>query len=375
MAWPDDWGRKTVITIQASLADSNLTNFPVLLTQPCLPNEVVDSDEANRAQSDGGDLRFYSGDYSASDPATEDTNRIPCEIVDFTQHSTPGSATVEIWVQVPSINSSTGASITMYYNATGKSQPAADAAYGREAVWDSAYEIVSHMKDLTTTTVLDSTSNDRDGTGSAFVTEAVGKVGECQRVNFTGNDINFGNILNFDHDDAYTVQGWFKISSGIIGYLAQKWDWAGDDHGWRIYVLNSGTVEHWMSDGAGNWYGFKSSSGYDDGTFHHFSRTSDTSGNAANGQMFIDGADDTASYSAASPGSCSTTYNLNALGLWALSAAGFWLDELRITSDERTAAEMAADYRTQNAPATYAVEGTPVSVLSAIKLGPMFTFA
>jgi hypothetical protein len=62
---------------------------------------------------------------------------------------------------VPTVNCTSDTLITVYYNATGKSQPAADAAYGSEAVWDSNFLAVHHFQ-ASAAPELDSTSNDND---------------------------------------------------------------------------------------------------------------------------------------------------------------------------------------------------------------------
>ena len=137
MAWPEDWGRKVVVTVEDTMFSSGtLAFFPVLLTKDTLPAEILDADGSSPAQADGGDIRVYTGDYSASNPVTENTDRLPLEIVDFTRNNNPALGTTEIWVRVPSISASVDTKITIFYNATGKSQPAVDAAFGRNAVWD-----------------------------------------------------------------------------------------------------------------------------------------------------------------------------------------------------------------------------------------------
>ncbi len=52
----------------------------------------------------------------------------------------------------------------MYYGNSGATEPAADSTYGSQNVWDADFKAVYHMVDATTSTILDSTGNDNDGT-------------------------------------------------------------------------------------------------------------------------------------------------------------------------------------------------------------------
>ena len=66
MAFPGDWKRKVEVQIQSSEIDATLTNFPVLLTEDCLPSEFFDADGGNSCQADGGDIRVSSDSAGAT---------------------------------------------------------------------------------------------------------------------------------------------------------------------------------------------------------------------------------------------------------------------------------------------------------------------
>ena len=109
-------------------------NMPLLLTEACLPSEMLDADGTFPAQSGGGDIRF-SSDYAG-------TTALACEIVTFTTNNNPALATARIWVKVPSV--ATGTMIYVWYNTPGTdTQPAVGAGNGRNAVW-SGFVLATH---------------------------------------------------------------------------------------------------------------------------------------------------------------------------------------------------------------------------------------
>jgi hypothetical protein len=142
MAFPVGWNRRCGLTTVHSQINADMTAFPIVLDHFCLPNEMLTLGGGNAAQSDGGDIRFLSDLAGA--------NQLPCEIVTFTQDATPANAVVEIWVAVDVL---TASDVTFYvwYNAGGgQTQPAANASFGSQSVWDSNYKGVWHWKDGTT---------------------------------------------------------------------------------------------------------------------------------------------------------------------------------------------------------------------------------
>ena len=127
----------------------------MLVTRAHFPDGAVDPSGSSNAQSDGGDLKFYS-DSSL-------TNRLPCEVVQFAYDSSTGAgdAAIEVWVKVPSVSSAVDTVIYVTYHET-DSQPSASATYGSEAVWDADFVGVWQLDQDPTGTVVDSTANGND---------------------------------------------------------------------------------------------------------------------------------------------------------------------------------------------------------------------
>jgi hypothetical protein len=137
LAWYDDWTAKYVHTIDQTLISSGTEDyFPYLLDETIVPSEMIDADGVYHCQSDGGDIRVYSGNYAASHPATENTNRLPIEIETISLDNNPSLSKLQIWVRIPTLSASSDTDITIYYGATGKAQPAVGASYGQYEVWD-----------------------------------------------------------------------------------------------------------------------------------------------------------------------------------------------------------------------------------------------
>ena len=166
--------RKAEIIIQFNKVGANLTDFPVLLTKANIPDEACDADGTSPAQSGGGDIRFTSDEGG--------NTQLPLEVVDFTTSNDPANCTVEMYVKVPSVSSSSNTSIWMWYDTeTSASQPSASSAYGSENVWDSNYKGVWHL-DESSGTRNDSTTNDNHLADNNTVTSGTGKWGTAARL-------------------------------------------------------------------------------------------------------------------------------------------------------------------------------------------------
>lgn len=186
-----DWNRRAPLTIDSSQVNSDLTNFPVLLTEDTLPSEMFDSDGSYPAQADGGDIRFTSD--------VAGTMQLAAEIVEFTTDTDPANGTAEIWVKVPSVSSSSDTTIYVWYNAGGgKAQPAVTDTYGRNSVW-SNYAAVYHFEEDPSGSapqMIDSTGNGNNGTSG----------GSMASDDSVSNTLFGGNALDFDGvNDVITV--------------------------------------------------------------------------------------------------------------------------------------------------------------------------
>jgi hypothetical protein len=155
------WSFAKIITLP--IPDANLTDFPVEVPI------VADADIGAECLATGYDIRF-----TAADSIT----LLPYERESFAVAS--GEATGIFWVKTDVATA--GTYLWLYYG----NSAAADGA-DPENVWDTDFKAVYHMNDATTSTILDSTGNDRDGTKKdvAYPNEVDGKIARGQ--NFDGS--------------------------------------------------------------------------------------------------------------------------------------------------------------------------------------------
>jgi len=180
--WDDDWNYRRTITIDYTKIDSSLVNFPVL----------VKINSTIGAKCDNGDSIRFIG----SDGSTE----YYYEIEEWS-----GGGDSYVWVNVTYISSTQDTAFFMYYNNSGASDN-----QNPTNVWDSNFEMVHHMVDDTTSTILDSTSNNHDGTKGAAnnPAETTGKISKGQ--DFSSDQISCGDLRPIT---AYTAECWIKADA------------------------------------------------------------------------------------------------------------------------------------------------------------------
>jgi len=374
--WYDDWGRKVVITVKGTItggeASSPIEDFPVVITEDTVDSEMMDSDDgdyaANKAQVDCLDFRVYKGDYGASNPADENTDRLPIQIKVCTHGASPK---LVVWVAVEDLGGGTtdpgeDVKITLYYNATGKTQPNADAEFGSEDVWCEGdfgdctqnYTAVYHM-DEASGTVYDSTANgnDLDVIGGSPIYEAEGFTGIGYGIQFVAADSEYLKIVSeIVPGSASTFSAWFYLTDKDADYSIMS---AGDDiNGERIQL---------RFDTSSDEYRF----GAHDGTAEDNAASEATP--AATTWTYIIGvaiASDNRWIKVNNDDYKSSTGNrvVNdtdnfTIGVEHILVPRFYMngiiDEARVSGVARSADWAAAEYLSQSAPETYLVEGSP----------------
>jgi len=187
--WDYDWNQRLEYTVNSSLVDGDLTDFPVLIF---INESVVDWGDI---QNDLDDIRF-TGDY---------LDELDFEIDSFVLNSEAW-----FWVRLPEVSSSDDTYFFMYYD-----NKFCGSGENAEAVWDSDFVMVQHMNDETTSTILDSTSNDNDGTKKAAnePIEADGQIGKAQDFDGADDKITISNSASLKGFTELTVTCWIKASA------------------------------------------------------------------------------------------------------------------------------------------------------------------
>ena len=350
------YGRKCKLTIQNSKVPGTLSDFPVLLDLTNLPSEMFDADGSYPALNGGLDVKF------SSDSAGE--TQLACEIVTFTINNDPALGKAEIHVKVPSVTSATDTDFYVWYNKAGDTLAAETDTYGKHNVWDSNYQLVMHMNDATTSTILDSTSNSNDATKKAAnePVEVDGQVGKAQSFDGVDDFINM-NAKLCSNQDSLTIESLTKINS-INGDSAVCL-YREIDNGW-----NGNGPEFTVRDST-NVVSFSYNNGYPPvpkyvnhsdpvsiAIWYNFTATYSKGGDAI---VYIDGVNG----GSVTQTTASITSDYNGKIGWYDNTTGVedWNDidvaEFRISHSVRSANWLETVHNNQSDPATFIIEGTP----------------
>ncbi len=366
MGWLAGWDKRIELKIEDYAGDigASVTWFPV----------TIHLKDAN-GDSTKVFLEVGANSRKIAITKTDGTTELKGEIEGWNYYAgTPANSTAEIHTSADGWTINSNTSIFLYYDndhANNANIDAINTAAG-VAVWDGYFKFVCHMVDATTSTVLDSTSNNNDGTkkGANEPIEATGKVGQAQ--DFAGDDdyINNGNNAVLNITGAITIEACIYpqvlATSDIIvcrglwqtdGYFLQIGATAND----LDFSFNqSEAVQYIYSNNAilstNNWYyvaGVRS---------------------GASGYIYLNGADQTLSTdSIINP----TTSARNAyLGVYNSELHNFFdgiIDEVRVSNTNRSAAWIKGTYNSLwDTLLTYGSEETEAVTVNAIMFGAIF---
>ena len=325
-----NWSYRKKIIINSNNVTATLSDFPVLVSLPS------DSDLASDALNNGNDILFT---------ADNGTTKLAHEIESFNGSS--GNLTA--WVKVSSLSSSTDTTLYMYYG---------DATAGNQSdtqdVWDANFMMVQHMKDTTTSTITDSTSNDKDGTkkgaGEPAVTTS-GKIANAQ--DFAGDDdyITAGDITSLT---SITISAWVyregwdddagSSYSGIV--------WRDAEYGMRLPEPGA-SLQFFTHDG--DWdVSWTESVMADNSTWYYAVCTY----NGTNASLYIDGSLDKTIAQRA------MTNSGNPLYIGMQDSTGTWngiIDEVRISDTARSADWIETSYNNHNFSSDFVTVGVEQS--------------
>ena len=156
--------KSSAINVGSSGISTTLTNFPVLvyIKEDALSNKYA-SNCANNVQNPGGGTT-NGFDFAFTLQGSQQELFYQVESFDA------ANGILMAWVQVPSLTS-TDLPLTFYF---GASTPGHTAAFA-EATWNTDYQAVYHLNEGTGTSILDATTNARNGTGNKLTT-ATGEI-------------------------------------------------------------------------------------------------------------------------------------------------------------------------------------------------------
>lgn len=296
------------------VTSETLTDFPVLIK---LSSSNIDYSATKDA---GEDIRFTDSDG---------TTNLSYEIEKWDE-----SDTSYVWVKVPQINSNSNSDyIYIYYgnSAAVDNQSAAN-------VWDSSYQGVWHLGETSGTNINDSAGSlDGAKSSSANPASISGKIGGAQ--DFSGDEISVSDSNDLDLTSSMTLSMWVTADSlatwNSIIMKSTDGNWA---NGYGIYYNNA------LCGFITNYNSYKACATFSTTATHRYI-VATYNGSAL--KLYIDGTE-AASYNT----SVAISTNSATLGIGRGSGGAYnWdgiIDEVRISSVGRSAAYVAASYKSES---------------------------
>ncbi|MBI4699242.1 MAG: DUF2341 domain-containing protein, partial [Nitrospirae bacterium] len=314
------WSFRKKITVQSGQVSSGPhTDFPMLV------NLASDAQLAANAQADGDDILFTKSDG---------TTKLDHEIESYTA----GTGALVAWVEVNSIDN--GTVIYMYYGNSG--------AGNQENVtdtWNGNYVNVWHKKDLTTSSIKDSTINGNNGDKAAAnePIEADGKIGKAQ--SYSGSNYISLSSANLPvGNSSFTSSAWINLPnvnygfSPIVCWGAQ----ANNQANWTALV-SSGKLTHvfYSNDLTGD-------TALSNNTWYYVAVTYD----GTTRKLYLNGSEDKSADPSSTPAVNGTTLvmGMDSAFDWALTGKS---DEVRVSDIARSAGWIATEYNNQYAPGSF----------------------
>lgn len=219
------WTNRRTIAINpnkiSTTATTTLYGFPMLFSSTD-PEFKYTGSGGKVGKSDGTDIFFTSSDG---------VTKLAHEIESYT--STTGQ--VIAWVNIPVLTQ--GTYIYMYYGNASASDMQTVAPL-KAAVWDSNYKGVYHLPNGATLSVLDSTSNARNGTNNS-ATAAAGQIDGGLAAGSGTVNVDLGTGINVS--GSFTLSAWVKLTANtFVNYvrgIVNKGLYAGDGNGDAVLAL------------------------------------------------------------------------------------------------------------------------------------------
>lgn len=239
MSFPTGWTKRCPITIAAGTVSEALTDWPLLLTEANLPAEIFTA-----ANADGSDIRASSDEAGTAELAVE--------VVSF-----DAGGTAQIWVKVSSVSAVADTTIYLWFGSPTATLPAADSAFGSQAVWLASDRMVIHEPYGNGTTATDSTASGNDGSvagGSA----AAGVIGSAISLSGAANNgVTIDDDRSLDATGQWCVSAWVKLGAFASGYrtIAGKRGAGANFANWMVQEHTSGKLQwgHERANSPGNW--------------------------------------------------------------------------------------------------------------------------
>jgi hypothetical protein len=328
------WQYRKRLQINRSMINGTHENFPLLVRLS------ADVDLSLHAQSDGDDIYFVSN-----------SQKLPHEIEYY--NTTTGELVA--WVRMPIISSAYDGLLQMYYgNASAANQQNAS------GVWNASYRGVYHLHQGNGT-LNDSTSNGLNATRKAEgspLLQNPGILGGGQ--NFSSSTTDSANISDTTDPTEYTFSLWLKATTLGSQNFFVRTDSSGPGVSWshQLRVDGSNNFVAYTYDGSGLAVG--SSTVMATGTSYYLVATARNSGKM---RLFVNGREEGTNVSVGTLWTGGDRYIVGG------SSSGYGttnalLDELRVSSIQRSPEWIMTEYNNQVANSTMIAVGNEESISS-----------
>jgi hypothetical protein len=347
MAHPTDRTHYAKITTQASQVDADLTDYPMCWDLSL----ITDQTWWDNIKSDGGDLMVY----------TEAGARVAVELDDLDTVAKTGWVH---WLSSPS--ASVDQAWRIWVGNASASQPAEDAAYGRENVWPSDYVMVHHMTGASATALDDSTSNNNDVTGEAGTPDydQAGKVGNAVNLDGSTEYLTIADSASLTFAGDITLSAWvYRDTDTTTNMVMAKMFSASNEVEYRLQTsATTGEIEFAYHNGSAVFQSYlTTTASVAAGAWHHVAFVLDI-GVAGSAIAYWNGAAQSGSW-ASGTGTGAFKNGTRDLRFGQMEYTGFpqffdgRLDELRISTAIKTGTWISTEFNNQNAPGTFNVYG------------------
>jgi len=342
---------KKSIEIQESevTCTSNVNNFPVMVQLTGVDFLEV----ADDVDSDRFDIIFKAEDDATCGGAGVAPCILDHEIEEYDETT---NNRLVAWVRIPVLDFDNNTTIYLYY---GNSAVAA-ATENPTGVWDSNYKGVWHLHD----DLLDSTSNENDGTDSGGSTNGTGQMADGQT--FDGNNDYIYTTNLFNDPQEFTISAWFRTSSAsgrkIVGFESDQTGTGSVNWDRHLYVGTDGYVYFGAYDGDPVDVAVSTNT-LNDNLWHHVVGVRDDTTN--NLYLYVDGNyNDTTANTFAEAGTGYWRIGSYKTTGWTNGVDGYFpgtVDEVRISLTARPLCWIQTEHSNQDDPATFIGIGPEVT--------------
>ena len=348
------YGFKKQLTIDnTKVGGATHTDFPVLVS-------FTDTDL--RTTSNGGRVTNSSG-YDIIFTDSDGSTKLDHEI----ERYVASTGQIVMWVRVPAMSHLSNTILYLYFGNSTISTSQENA----NGVWDTNFKGVWHMKEDPSGSapqIKDSTSSAQHATSYGSMNsgnQVTGKANGGMSFDGSNDYVDAGNVSTLVNTSAFTISAWMKRSGANgEGYVVKSTDSFTDIVG--LELGDDGNIWFHVGPTGSNAFGSYASN---DTNWHLVTLRYDgsLSGNANRLRGYVDGTQQTLSFTGTVPSTSTTNTSNFRFARQASTYTNLSVDEIRVSNTARSAAWITAEYNNQNNPATFMSVGPLITQASEVE--------